>query len=269
MPSWTVDQEYMNEENSAKEKSKRLNREVEQLRQRVAVLESRQKQCRCEIEACQTQNHLLTRLLDVEEQKQKLMAYEIHDGLAQQLAGALQRFETYRDLQPLGDSDSLKVFDLGTVLLRRALHEARRLISGLQSPLLERFSLAAAIGELIQESRELAEVEIEYYHDLQMSLLPLSLVGAVFRIVQESLTNACCHSRCKKIRVELTDQDNCIRILIQDWGIGFDPENVEEGHFGLQGIQTRAEKFGGKVIITSSPGTGTSIFVEIPIPEFS
>jgi len=127
--------------------------------------------------------------------------------------------------------------------------------------------LAAAVGELIRESLELADVEIEYYHDLQTNVLSFSLVGTVFRIVQESLTNACCHSQSKKIQVELTEQDKCIRILVQDWGIGFDPENVEEGHFGLHGIQTRAEQIGGKAVITSSPGTGTSVFVEIPIPE--
>jgi signal transduction histidine kinase len=257
----------MNEKKCPKTTRERLYREVEILRHRVVSIEMMQRQHQCEMELWHTQNRLLTSLLDAEERKQKLIAYEIHDGLAQQLVGALQRFDAFRNQQPPDDSDASKIFENGTNLLRRALQDARRLISAMQSPLLEKFGLAMAVGELIIESRELAQVEIEYYNDLQTDVLPLSLIGAVYRIIQESLTNACYHSQSKKIRVELTEQDNSIRVLVQDWGIGFDPENVEEGHFGLKGIQTRAELFGGEAVITSSQGAGASVFVVIPIPE--
>ena len=245
----------------------RLYREVEILRNRIVSLEIMQQQHQCEIEVCHTQNRLLNNLLDTEEQKQKLIACEIHDNLAQLLAGALHRFESFRELHPCSDPDNQNVFENGFNLLRRAHREARRLIKGMHSPLLEKYGLAAAIGELIRECLEHADVEIEYYHDLQTNVLPLSFVGTVFRIVQESLNNACTHSQSKRIRVEITEQDKCIRILIQDWGIGFDPENIEEGHFGLRGIQSRAQKFGCEAVIRSAPGAGTSIFVEIPIPE--
>jgi signal transduction histidine kinase len=257
----------MNEKKCPKPMKERLYREVEILRNRIVSLEIMQKQHQCEIEVCLTQNRLLTNLLDNEERKQKLLAYEIHDNLAQLLAGALHRFESFRELHPGGDLDSLNAFENGFNLLRRAHRETRRLIRGMHSPLLDKYGLAAAVGELIQERLEHADVEIEYYHDLQTNVLPLSLAGTVFRIVQESLNNACCHSQSKRIRVELTEQDKSIRILVQDWGIGFDLENVEEGRFGLHGIQTRAKHFGGEAIITSSPGAGASIFVVIPIPE--
>ena len=221
----------MSDNINQKQTKKRLNSKSKHVHRDVAALEAMLREHRCEAEALQTQNHLLTHLLDVEERKQKLMAYDIHDGLAQKLTGALHRFEKFRELQPSDASEPLKLFDVGVNLLRQAVQETRRLVSGLESPLLEKFSIAAAIGEFIKESRELAVVEIEYYHDIQTSVLPLSLVGAVFRIVQESLTNACCHSKSKKIQVELTEQDKCLRILVQDWGIGFDPENVARRPF--------------------------------------
>jgi two-component system, NarL family, sensor histidine kinase DegS len=257
----------MRNNNNHKQTAKRSNVKPEHVHHDVAALEAMLREHCCDAEALQTQNHLLTHLLDVEERKQKLMAYDIHDGLAQKLTGALHKFEKFRELQASNAAEPLKLLNVGVNLLRQAIQETHRLVSGLQSPLLEKFSMAAVIGEFIQESRELAVVDIEYYHDIQTCVLPLSLVGAVFRIVQESLINACCHSKSKKIQVELTEQDRCIRILVRDWGIGFDPENVEEGHFGLQGIQARAEQFGGKAVITSSPGSGASIFVEIPTPD--
>jgi signal transduction histidine kinase len=257
----------MNQPQQKKAKDK-IEGELEWLHRHVSSLESMlDDKKNCEFEACQAQNGLLMQLLDVEARKQKLMAYEIHDGLAQHLAGALQRFQTLRERKTPEDPESAKTFDAAMNLLCKALQEARQLMSGLQSPLMERFNLATAVGELIKETRELADAEIDYYHDIQTSVLPRALMCAVYRMVQEGLTNACCHSQSNKIRVELTEQDKSIRILVQDWGVGFDPDNVEEGRFGLEGIQARAEMLGGEVVVNSSIGSGTTIFVVVPIPD--
>ena len=89
--------------------------------------------------------------------------------------------------------------------------------------------------------------------------------NAVYRIAQEALTNACRHSKSKKIKVELVQNGDQLRIVVQDQGVGFKLEDVEEGQFGLAGIRERARLLGGKATIDSKPGKGTRIAVELPI----
>ena len=89
----------------------------------------------------------------------------------------------------------------------------------------------------------------------------------IYRIVQEGLTNARNHSKSKEIRVSLKQRGDRLRIEIRDWGVGFDPKAVKEGHFGLEGIRERARLLGGKCSIRSKPGQGTAIVVELPVVE--
>jgi two-component system sensor histidine kinase DegS len=91
------------------------------------------------------------------------------------------------------------------------------------------------------------------------------LENAVYRIVQEALTNACRHSKSKSIRVMLVQQRDCLRIDIRDHGVGFKPEDVGESRFGLEGIRERARLLGGHAQIESAPGNGTHVMVELPI----
>ena len=63
----------------------------------------------------------------------------------------------------------------------------------------------------------------------------------------------------------LTQRNQFIRIEVQDWGVGFNPGDVADGHFGLEGIQKRARLFGGSATITSALGKGTRIVVQLPL----
>lgn len=91
----------------------------------------------------------------------------------------------------------------------------------------------------------------------------------VYRIIQEALTNARRHSQSENVRVESLQNGNRLRIAVEDWGVGFDPDNVSSSHFGLAGIRERAERLGGHATIHSAPGKGTRIVVEIPIERAS
>ena len=89
--------------------------------------------------------------------------------------------------------------------------------------------------------------------------------NAIFRIVQESLNNACRHSRSDRIRVALARRGDRICIDVRDWGVGFDPSAVAEQRFGLQGIRERVRLLDGRVAIESAPAQGTHISVELPL----
>ena len=102
---------------------------------------------------------------------------------------------------------------------------------------------------------------------MQFGRLPSILENAIYRIAQEALTNACKHSKSKKVMVTLAQEGQDVRLEVQDWGIGFDTESVKEGHFGLEGIRQRVRLLGGRLAIESKAGSGTLVQVVVPILE--
>jgi signal transduction histidine kinase len=218
-------------------------------------------------QAIQKEQQLLRRLLDLHERDRQLTAYEIHDGFSQYLTGALYNLQGFRELQARKPRQAWEIFDAGLLLIQRSIEEARRLIGGLRPPILDESGIVAAIDYLACEAAESKEAEVEFIHDVKFQRLASPLESVIFRIVQESLTNARRHSQCAKIRIELRQHDDRIRIDVRDWGLGFDPTKVEEGRFGLQGIRERARLFGGQVSIETAPQQGTHVSVELPLVE--
>ena len=129
----------------------------------------------------------------------------------------------------------------------------------------ESTSIVAAIDRLIADGRAGGGPEIEFYDELAAGKLRPELLAAVFFIVRELLLNACRHAKSKNVLVGLAQDDNCVCIQVQDWGIGFDPEMDQPHKCGLKGIREVARRLGGTVDIDSRPGAGTCIVVEIPL----
>jgi PAS domain S-box-containing protein len=210
----------------------------------------------------------LRHLIDLQERERKLMAYEIHDGLAQQLTGALLKLQSLETIQEKQDFPAdRKILDDVLLLIRESVAEARRLIGGLRPPILDESGIIAAIEYLCSERRQSGQSQIEFVPRVQFHRLSAPLEVALFRIVQECLTNACRHSQSPKIRVELSQMEDRVRLAVQDWGVGFDPQEVKGERFGLRGIRERVRLLGGAADINSAPGKGTIISVELPLAE--
>jgi signal transduction histidine kinase len=93
----------------------------------------------------------------------------------------------------------------------------------------------------------------------------LEIETAIFRIVQESLTNVLLHAHASRADVLLSQRKNMLSVIIEDNGVGFIPENVAtHTHLGLFGMRERVEMLGGKFSIESNPGKGTTIQMEVP-----
>ena len=211
------------------------------------------------------EQRLLRNMLELHERERKLVAYEIHDGLAQQLTAALYKLQAVETLRDTDREAAQEVFDEGLRMLREAMTETRRLIGGLRPPMLDEAGVVAALDYLIAEHSQNGGPQIEFLHEGDFDRLAPPLESAVFRIVQECLNNARHHSGSEKIRVELQSRDGRLCIAVQDWGTGFDPAAVEGGHFGLQGIDERARLLGGKATIQTAAQQGTRITVELPL----
>ncbi len=203
--------------------------------------------------------------MDLQERERRLVAYEIHDGLAQQLTGGLMQLQALRILKDRHSEKAERDFDTLQQLLSDGLLEARSLIAGLRPIILDELGVVAAIDHLIHETQERDELEIEFVYEENVQRLVPPLETAVFRVVQEALNNARYHSQSDTVLVQLTVRGDRVRVAIEDWGVGFDPNQVQENRFGLRGIRERARLLGGRVQVDSAPGLGTCIRVDFPL----
>ena len=207
----------------------------------------------------------LRHLLDLQDRDRRMVAYEIHDGLVQQLAAAIMQFQVFGAVAEQKAKEARAAFERGVEMLNECMREARRLINDLRSPILDEFGLVAAVEDLISQDSAPKKPEIDFVHQLGRERLEPSLENVIFRIVQESLTNARRYSQSARVLVRLTQRNRYIRVEVQDWGIGFDPREVGNDHFGIQGIRQRARMFGGSATITTALGKGTRIVVHLPL----
>jgi signal transduction histidine kinase len=207
----------------------------------------------------------IAQLLQEYEQSHRLIAYEIHDGLAQSLTAAISFFEAFRHQSNLATKAvARKTFDLGMEALWRSCVEVRRLIKDLRPVEANGAGLVAELERLVNDSKENAGIDIRFQSQGNCDLLPTLLQRTVLRIAQECLTNVIRHSRSQGAEVRLIVNDGMLRLTVRDRGVGFAFDQVSEGRFGLEGMRQRAEVFHGTLNIQSAPGQGTCVTVELP-----
>jgi len=211
--------------------------------------------------------NLLQRLLDLNERERQLIAYEIHDGIVQDITASLMFVETARDAIEEDGRSAGNHLDQTIEVLRASVDEARRMIDGLRSPALEEDGVVAAIRNLVVEQQRKTDVAIVWQHDIEFERVAPSIEMAIYRIAQESLTNALKHSGTSRVVVSLRQEGKSIVIQTQDWGKGFDPETVQTKHYGLRGVRERARLLGGIASIDSELGEGATIRVSLPLTD--
>ena len=203
--------------------------------------------------------------LQLSEQERQLVAYEIHDGFVQQATAALMQLQAYRELHDRQPEQAGRAFDLAMASLEQSIGEARRLMAGLRPPVLEEAGVVAAIDDLVRAAKQRETAEIDFSHAVRFDRLSPILETAIFRIAQEGLTNACRHSQSERVQISLAQDGDRVHLQVRDWGVGFDPQNVDPSRFGLRGIRERARLLGGQAVIESAPGQGTRVAVELPL----
>ena len=216
-------------------------------------------------EQLRRERHGLAHLLRASDHERQLIAYEVHDGLAQHLAGAIMQLENCGHLLQEHPDKAHAAFDAGMQMVRKAHAEARRLISGVRPPVLDESGIRTAIAYLIHEQQSSEGPEIGLACSIAFERLPATLENAIYRIAQEALSNACTHSRSEKVQVSLVQEADRLRLEVRDWGIGFDPQAVPEDRYGLEGIRERTRLLGGQLHIDTGADRGTLIRVVLPL----
>ncbi|MHB0857733.1 MAG: GAF domain-containing sensor histidine kinase [Anaerolineae bacterium] len=213
-------------------------------------------------------------VIETEEQDSRRLALDLHDGLVQTIVASYQHLQSAQAWRGRDPNLEDREFGQGVALLRQAIHEARRLIARLRPAGLDDLGLVQALRLYVaQLASDVAwQVTLEVAPDWP-SLPPL-LEAALYRIVQEAITNAQRYAGASRVLIRLEVDGTQLHTTIRDWGKGFDPALVsaepEKGiHMGLIGIRERARLWGGRCVISSQPGKGTSIHVAIPLAALS
>jgi signal transduction histidine kinase len=209
------------------------------------------------------------RELAVLEERTRL-AREIHDTIAQQLTAIVLQLEAAEAFVSRDEGRARGVIVTARHLARSALQEARQSVWNLRPTSLQQTGIAGALTmEVGRWQRRTGIPTSLHTGDIPRALsLPPQTEVALFRIVQEALTNVAKHSGASSVdvRLELGDDDVCL--FIRDDGEGFEVDDCNHpGAFGLVGMEERARLIGATLTIASAPGHGTEVLVRLPLPE--
>jgi two-component system sensor histidine kinase DegS len=216
-------------------------------------------------EAMDAEQEFKERLLEAHEQERALLAYEVHDGLCQDIAAAKMHLEGLVANMPGLPAEQQQAFHQVLCLLGDSIDEGRRVMNGLRPPIIDEFGVIPAIEYLVAGRKGQTGPPIEFTHDVQFDRLAPLLEGTIFRIAQEALNNVRRHSGARTARIDLTQRGDRVLLEVSDDGCGFQAEQVDKRRFGLRGIRERARVLRGKASIDSTPGQGTRVRVELPL----
>jgi signal transduction histidine kinase len=205
-----------------------------------------------------------SRTLALAEERER-MARELHDALNQSLFSlTLTARAASRHLATDPDRTAEELTEIAN-LSRQAMAELRAVVEGLRTPDVDRDGLLPAIRSLAQLMSRVHHIEVDVVADREPDLEGRA-EHEVFRIVQEALTNAVRHAHAAKVTVSVANGEG-VEIVVNDDGIGFEPDaRASRGRrLGLTSMRERASLLGGTLTITSSPGEGATVRLEVPV----
>ena len=208
----------------------------------------------------------LRRVVAAQELERRRLARELHDETGQSLTSILLGLRSLEDsLGDWLDGDEARAAVAGLrALAVNTLQDVRRLSVELRPKALDDFGLVPALERLAETWSGQTGIEVDFVARLDEEQLSNEIATALYRIVQESLTNVVKHARARHVSVLLTRKNGAVVAVIEDDGRGFDPTAASDG-FGIQGMRERVELVRGHLQIESDPESGTTLVVEVPL----
>lgn len=209
---------------------------------------------------------LLERVIAAQEEERRRISRELHDTTSQNLTSLMVGL---RALENSCDSPQVhsQIQDLRRIV-SQVLEDLHNLALQLRPAILDDLGLPAALERLVHEWKIRNHIQADVMVHLGSDRLPDPMETALYRIVQEALTNVARHAQARSVSVLVERRPNDIVAVIEDDGQGFEPgEAHHNGRLGLLGIRERAELLGGSLTIESGPGRGTSLFIRLPLAD--
>ena len=212
------------------------------------------------------------RIIEADEEARKELARDLHDGPTQTIAAIAMRINFIRSLLSRDPEQALGELEKVEELAKQTSKEIRGMLFTLRPLVLETQGLGAAIETVISRIKETDGLNIRLIGGEHGELLNESAQGVVFSIVEEALGNARKYSQASKIQVRFWQEDNLFVALVQDNGVGFDVQAVNQdyssrGSLGMVNMRERADRIDGSLRLDSSPGHGTSVTLVVPLDK--
>jgi signal transduction histidine kinase len=187
----------------------------------------------------------------------------LHDETGQALTSILLGLTPLEEALRDGAAASA-VTDLRALVVA-TLQDVRRLAVELRPAALDDFGLVSALERLTETFAQQTGLSVDFESGLGHDRLPTDTETALYRIVQESLTNVVKHAHAQRVSVFLTRRGGFVKAVIEDDGVGFDPTQTRDDSFGLSGMRERVALLDGRLDVESSATGGTTIAVEVPL----
>ena len=206
------------------------------------------------------------RLLTLRDAEQRRIARDLHDSVGQLLVAATMSLAMVANHAKSLNAEATQALAQADSLVRETLQEVRIVSHLLHPPLLDETGLPSAIRWYLEGFSQRGEIKAEFQVADDFGRLPIELETAVFRVIQECLTNIHRHSGSKTARLQLSRLDDELRVEVEDQGKGIPPEQA--AGVGLRGMRERLAQFGGTLEIISN-GSGTTMIARLPLKSQS
>jgi PAS domain S-box-containing protein len=215
-------------------------------------------------------SHLIDKIMTAQEDERRRISRELHDDIGQSLTSLLVGLRAAEEEVGKGGIQG-RVSDLRKIT-GKTLQEVQRLARGLRPSVLDDFGLEEAIGRYAADFTSMYGIQVDVAHDGgSTERLPPAVETALYRIVQEALTNVWKYAKATTVSILLQRHPAQVQLIVEDNGQGFDSQilqrPVADAHLGLHGMRERAALLNGSISIESSPGTGTTIYVKVPLKK--
>lgn len=202
----------------------------------------------------------------LQEEERTRISRELHDETAQILTGFNANLAVLKLHMP--DQEQANTL-LGRLknLSGQMADSIHKLVKDLRPAQLDELGIHAALGSLIDEIEKHLGLKVDFIYNKVCDRMDPVLETVIYRIVQESLTNAAKYSESKNVIVRLEAEKHTIKIEVEDSGRGFNPELDMKAGFGLMGLEERSLSWGGEFLVKSKPGAGTTVTAQFPLEE--
>ncbi|HLF40746.1 MAG TPA: sensor histidine kinase [Acidimicrobiia bacterium] len=209
-------------------------------------------------------------VLEAQEAERARVARDLHDQIGQGLTSVLLGLRLLETSLERDEPDLVgaraRTAEVREVV-NDALADVRRLAFDLRPTVLDDIGLVAALRRLTGDlsARHGLTVDVALDGVSEDGRFPTAVETVAYRVVQEALTNVVRHARARHVSVRLAGNGTRLRAVVTDDGVGFAAEATGAGTLGLLGMRERAMLVGGQVDVTSAPGAGTRIELELPV----
>ncbi|MEN6410918.1 MAG: sensor histidine kinase [Anaerolineaceae bacterium] len=194
------------------------------------------------------------------------LARELHDTVAHTLSAVSIQLEAVRALWDVNSQDARSMLDQSLKMTRSGLNETRQAIMALRLSPLTDLGLPLALKNLANATAERSGWQISLSLPDDGASYPAEVEHSLYRITEEALHNIAQHANAGQVSIRLTERAKHLDLEIRDDGTGFDPDRpIEEGHYGLRGMQEWAEMIGAVFTLQSNSDTGTVVRVSLEV----